>query len=268
MLEFRLANEPQDPLIEVFQILPDRLRDLSLDQIRRQPVVFGNKEIELGQVFSVSGDPTDMHHVWKGDLSCVGGIGYRLSEGLIRIEGNVGNHVGGRMTHGTIQVAGNVGDYVGAEMTGGLVHVQGDSGNGVGACYDGGQCGIGGGAILINGSAADLVGASMRRGIIAIGGHVKDQCGYSMRAGTIVVFGTAGKNVGLEMKRGTIVLMNGSHIPPAGFVSGGFHTLSMTRMLGKYLTELGFSKPLETKSFHVLHGDQLQGGRGELLIAG
>lgn len=266
MLELILKNLMQTP-VEVFQIVPDRMAGMNIDEIRRQQIFVGNQPAELSEVFEVSGDASDLHHVWHGDLSNVGGIGHRMSRGRIQIQGPAGNHTGSRMTGGVIQVAADTGNHTGAEMTGGLIHVHGSAGSSVGAAYDGGQSGQNGGTILIEGSARNLVGKSMRRGLIAIGGDVKNCCGFAMKAGTIIVFGQAQKNLGLEMTRGTLVIGQPSQQPGDGFVAAGRHPMIVTRLLNKHLANSGFSRSFGSDIFHVFHGDLLRGGRGELLIS-
>jgi len=266
-----LTLQPQEPLgmqVDVFQILPERFLGMSLDQIRRQPIFVGNQETELGQIFSVSGDASDQHHVWIGDLGNVCGIGHGMKHGWIQVQGDAGNHLGSQIRGGTIQVAGNTGDFTGAEMKSGLIHIRGNVGNSAGAACDAGQAGQHGGAILVEGSAGDSLGRSMRRGVIAVGGNVGQQCGYCMRAGSIVVAGSAGAYVGCEMTRGTIVLGQGTEHFPPGFSPAGRHAMPVVTMLNRYLRQLGFPLPLPSGSFQLCHGDRLRGSRGEILIGG
>lgn len=270
MIEFRLLQN-ENPLVEVFDVTPQETLERSLDEIRALTVRYGNRKVELADVFSVTGDSSDQHHIWHGDLSRVNGIGHRMTGGWVQINGDAGNHVGSRMAGGTIQVTGNVGDHAGAEMTDGTIHVDGSAGHYAGAAYDGGYPGQNGGAILIEGSAGNSPGKSMRRGLLAIGGDAGNCCGYLMRAGTIMVFGKAKRNVGLEMTRGTIVLANAPEKVPDGFVAGKSQSMTIVRLLDRYLTELGFRKSTSASglaaNFTILHGDQLRGGRGEILVA-
>ena len=255
-------------LIEVFSITPSAVSGLSIEQLRQQPVFLGNQPVELGELFSVSGDPADLHHRWTGNLSRVGGIGYQMESGWIQVDGPVGNHLGSRMSGGSIQVSGDAGDFLGAEMTGGLIHVRGNAGHSAGATYDGGQLGQNGGVILVEGSAADLVGSGMRRGVIAVAGDVGDRCGFNMKAGTIVVLGQVGRQLGQEMIRGSICLMQEPKDPFPGFAAGGWQVLPVPGLLNVYLKELGFRHAWGAARWQIRHGDLLHGGRGELLIAG
>ena len=149
-LEFKLRNEPQTS-VDVFGIVPDKTSNLSTHEIGHLTITVGNQSAEFAEFFDVSGNSSDQHQVWQGDLNNVNGIGHQLSNGWIQIDGNAGNHVGSQMTGGTLQIKGNVGDNLGAEMTGGLIQVRGDVGNMAGAAYLGSKFGQNGGSILIEG---------------------------------------------------------------------------------------------------------------------
>lgn len=256
--------------IEVAEISPQRLQSISLVEIQKESIWVGNQTAELGDFFSVSGDPSDRHHVWTGDLSKVSAIGHQMQVGWIQIDGDVGNHLGSRMSGGTIHVSGDAASYLGCEMTGGLIHIKGNVGSHIGSAYDGGVAGQNGGAILIEGSAGNCVGESMRRGLIAVGGDVGNCCGLTMRAGTIVVHGRTGKNLATEMTRGTIILaaQDREIQMPNGFVPAGVHPMPVIGLLNRHIMELGHSKMISDRPCQLWHGDMLRGGRGELLIFG
>ncbi len=267
MLELKLKKSPR-PFLEVTNLTPDKLMSLTVAQIEKLPIIQGNESCLVGDLISVTGDPSDGHQVWSGDLVKVVGIGHEMRSGWIQIEGHCGNHLGSRMLGGTIHVKGNAGDYVGAEMTGGLLHISGDAGNHLGAAYDGGQNGQNGGAILIDGNAGHFVGKGMRRGLIAIGKDAGHQCGFGMKAGTILVCGSCGSDIGQEMIRGTIVLQQASKSPLAGFQSAGIQPAPILNILAIYLKNLGFGRTLSTdNNYELHHGDCLRGSRGELFIA-
>ncbi|MGI9517201.1 MAG: formylmethanofuran dehydrogenase subunit C [Pirellulaceae bacterium] len=266
MLEIELVEKPET-CIDVFDATPSRVAGLSTDDIQRLPVYLGNQSVELGQLFSVTGDASDLQQVWRGDLDTVNGIGHQLDVGHIQIEGSAGHHIGSRMSGGTIQTTGSVGDHAGSEMAGGTIHVRGNAGDLTGAAYAGGKHGQNGGVILIDGSAGNSTGKLMRRGIIAVRGDAGNCCGFLMKAGTIVVCGQVKKNAGLEMVRGTIVLGHGPDAIPAGFLAAGRHQMPVTALLDQFLNDIGFANSLSRQQFDLYHGDQLQGGRGEMLVA-
>ncbi len=267
MLEFELKQIPET-VLEVFSITPGSIRNTKCVDILRQPIRLGNTVTEIGDWFSVSGDGSDLHHIWNGDLSRVHGLGYQMSDGQIQVNGDVGNHLGSRMTGGTIRVQGSAGHYTGAELHGGLIHVQENVGDGTGSAYDGGALGQNGGAILVQGSAGHDVGRGMRRGLIGIGGTAQQRCGFTMRAGTIMVLGGVSGQAGLEMVRGTIMLGGPTAPLATRFANAGQQKFPVTNIISRYANGLGFVHNWNSHTWNLFHGDLLCGGRGELLMAG
>ena len=153
-------------------------------------------------------------------------------------------------------------------MKGGVIHVHGGAGHLVGAAYRGSPAGMRGGMILVDGNAGNEIGHSLRRGTIAIGGNIGDLAGFNMLAGTILVGGEMGIRHGAGMKRGTLIFLSEKRpelIPT--FVSGGRHRPLMTTMLSRELKESGFELADRlVAEFEIYHGDQIEGGRGEILV--
>ena len=112
--------EPRSIPVEVEGITPDALVDKNLDEVRRMPVFVGNVETELGELFRVEGDASDLRLNWHGDLTGVHWIGAKMTNGQMHIHGAGGRHIGSEMSGGEIQVDGDAGDWVGAEMRGGV----------------------------------------------------------------------------------------------------------------------------------------------------
>jgi formylmethanofuran dehydrogenase subunit C len=197
--------------VEVDGVLPEQLRGLSTDSIRRLSITQGNLRLDLGDLFEVSGSSdVDQTLVWEGDLGAVKRIGQGLSSGRIVVTGPAGMHLGSGMTGGSIEVAGDVSDWAGAEMRGGLIRIRGSAGDCVGGAYRGATRGMTGGEILIDGDAGDEVGRVMRRGLIAIGGSCGQFCGSKMIAGSIFVGRQVGERLGSGMKRGAIGALGGA----------------------------------------------------------
>lgn len=65
-------------------------------------------------------------------------IGYRLKQGKIAFQGNVGDYVGEAMSGGEITIQDNAGYYVGYNMSGGHIKIQGNAGGHVGTYMSGG----------------------------------------------------------------------------------------------------------------------------------
>ena len=258
--------------IEANGILPELLLGKTTDQIKSLLVPCGNKMVELGELFSVSGSVDQTKTViFEGSLSNVNGIGMGMALGVIQIFGDAGNRIGVTMSGGEIRSTADVGNHLGSEMTGGVIVVEGDAGDSVGSVLPGSKIGVNRGTILVRGSVGKGAGESMRRGLLVVGGDAGDLLGWSMRAGSLVVFGTAGADVGAEMKRGTIVLGGGfSHSLSSSFRPGGNFRMPAISLIANWLKrshpdfDLDVSR-LDT-NFNLFHGDFLHGGRGEILI--
>lgn len=254
--------------LELEGITPDRVRQLSVAEIERLEIFEGNRKLPLGEFFSVRGSAEDESICLQGDCSGVHWIGTKMQSGSIRIEGSAGRHVGSEMSGGTIEVHGDVGDWVGAEMVKGTIHVRGGAGHLVGAAYRGSARGMRGGTILVEGDAGNEVGHTMRRGMIAIGGSAGDLIGFNMLAGTILIGSSVGIRHGAGMRRGTLIFL--ADEPPEllpTFAYSGEHSPPMMHLLQRQLEALGYPQAAGlSASFDLYHGDQIEGGRGEVLI--
>ncbi len=268
--------------IEVAGITPDALSGKSNKQIAKLPIRHGRHELELGELFKVSGSLSDSPVessndsakasptiVFDGILEPVHWIGSGLKSGTIQIETPAGRHIGSQMSGGRIMCKSNVSDYLGVEMTGGSITVAGDAGDCVGGHYQGSKFGMNRGSILISGNVGKGLGQAMRRGTIAVGGHAGELVGWNMLAGTIIILGTVGEHVGASMKRGTIVIA-GSTAPQLlpTFSSGGSYPVPVLAMLANWLEQQEFPHDVSClrSKYHEFNGDHLNGGRGELMV--
>lgn len=271
-MPLHLTNLANDQIpIELAGPTPAGVAALSLDEIRRLPVRRGNRQIALGELFQVTGDPADEAWSLAGDCRNVHGLGSNISSGSIVVEGPVGLRIGFAMRGGGIVVHGDAGDWLGAEMRGGTIRVHGNAGSHVGAAMPGAKRGMAGGMILIDGDAGDEVGSQMRRGLIAVGGSVDANLGFRMLAGTILVFGGCHGSPGMAMRRGTIGVF-GSPRPTLlpTFKSGYRGPLPMLRMIEAQLASESFAPEYLSQlaaAVELYHGDTLQLGRGEVLLA-
>lgn len=269
-LTIRLREKTTIP-VEVDSIQLETVRSQSSDEVKSTLVQYGNRQVECGEFFDVSGSASDDEIVWEGDCSHVKLIGCNLASGRIRVDGNAGMHLGAEMTGGEIIVNGNAADWVGAEMHGGRIQVHGNAGHLIGSVYRGGWKGMTGGEILIDGDAGNEIGSCMRRGLIAVGGRSGDAPGFSMIAGSIFLFGELGIRLGAGMKRGTIALFNGSAAPdmlPTFRSSGRCTQPVFMRLYLRHLKSLGFPVPDDAfaADWQRYCGDFLEVGKGEILI--
>lgn len=265
----RIADSPIP--LEVDTVRLETVRGQSVEDVKRTLIQHGNRQVQLGEFFEVSGSAGDDETViWRGDCSRVKLIGTHLRSGTIVVEGDAGMHLGAEMRGGEIVVHGNAADWLGAEMHGGRIHVHGNAGHLVGAVYRGGRRGMTGGEILIDGDAGNEIGHAMRRGLIAVGGRSGDAPGFGMIAGSILLFGDSGIRPGAGMRRGTIALFARDH-PPDLLPTFKFACRYRPVFLRVYLAHLksrGFpvSDGCEEAIYQRYCGDFLELGKGEILV--
>jgi len=254
--------------VEVPGIVPDKVRALSLVEIERLPIFYGNQRVLLADLFTVRGQGDDGRIDFDGDLSGVHWIGAGMTEGTVVVHGNAGRHVGSEMTGGSIEVAGNASDWVGGEMHGGLIRIRGNAGNLIGAAYRGSRRGMTGGTLLVGGNVGDEIGHTMRRGLLAVAGNCGDFAGINMIAGTILVFDSAGIRLGAGMRRGTIGVM-GRQRPELlpTFRPGARARILVLELVLRELRKLNFAfdPSLLSAEYQLSHGDLLTTGRGEVV---
>jgi formylmethanofuran dehydrogenase subunit C len=261
-------SDPAGPLsIDLDGILPDRVRGLSLPEIAGLRVQADGSLCDLGELFSIDGDPADNRIECRGDFSRVHRIGARLAAGGIDVRGCAGRHTGAGMAGGRLTVAGNAGDWLAAEMTGGELVVEGDAGDNAASALPGSPYGVRGGIVIVGGSVGSLAGGRMRRGILAVGGDCGAAAAFEMRAGTVVVGGRVGQQPALGMRRGSLIALGPNpEIPPA-FSRGAAWSPAFLPLLLRRLERAGFrgTPALEPGPWRQWHGDLLAGGGGEIL---
>lgn len=216
--------------IDVSPLAPDRLQRMSRREIAGIPLHYGNRRCPLGDLFEIDGtDPGTL--VIRNATDRLDGIGARMRDGSIRVEGDAGNYLGHGMLGGSIRVEGRSGHWTASGMAAGCIGVDGDCGDFAGAAQPGDRKGMLGGSLLIRGRAGDRLGDHMRRGQILVGGGAGDYCGSRMLAGTIAVLGDVGAAAGYGMRRGTLLFTQRPAALPATFGDCGIHELAYLRLL-------------------------------------
>ncbi len=264
-LTLTLRAQPDVPL-EAEVIRPDTLSGKGEKEIAALFAMHGNRKVELGEFFAVSGKANGEIRV-EGDLMKVKLIGAGMAAGKLTVHGNVGAHLGAVMTGGEILVEGNAGDWVGPEMLGGRITVKGNAGHMTGSAYRGSRIGMMGGEIVIHGNAGNETGSAMRNGLIAIGGDCGDFAGVNMLAGTVVVLGQMGNRFGAGMKRGSLVMMHKAEVLPTFTFACTYRPLFLRlylfrlRLLGLPIPDSYITGPYQRWS-----GDAVELNRGEALI--
>jgi formylmethanofuran dehydrogenase subunit C len=264
-ITFQLKRQPTVPL-EAEVLTPNKLADLSNDEIRSLIVYHGRRQLPLGEFFDVDGERShDL--VLHGALHKVRWIGRAMSKGSVTIHGNVGMHLGAYMAGGRIEVHGNASDWIGAEMKNGFIHIHGNAGGQVGAAYRGSLGGMKDGMIIVDGAAGLEVGMRMRGGLIVIRGPAKDFTGLQMKGGTIILMGGAEIRTGAWMNKGTIVSLKPLQLMPT-------FTLKAARdptFLSDYAAQtkaFGIDLPhtIAEGTFQLYSGDRSVSDKGEILL--
>jgi formylmethanofuran dehydrogenase subunit C len=264
-LTLSLREQPAVPL-EAECLSPDRVTGLRRADVEALTVWHGNRQAQLADFFSVSGDGDEDVRV-EGDLRRVKFIGAGMTAGRLTVAGDAGMHTGAGMRGGELVVEGKVGDFAGTGMRGGRLVVRGSAGHQLGAAPPGERVGMRGGEILVHGDVGEQAGAGLRRGLIAVAGRVGDAAGLRMLAGTIVALGSVGAAPGAGMRRGTIVAMSEVALLPT-FAFACSYRPPFLRLYLRRLRELGL--PLADEQIEGRYarwsGDGLELRRGEILV--
>ena len=221
---------------------------LAPDELARRPVtVVGQGDVPLGNVCDVSGTP-DGTIRFTGDLSQVIRLGAALDEGVVLVEGGIG-------------------DEVGLGMAGGSIEVRGDAGARAGGAAPAARRGMTGGELVVHGSAGEGAGSLMRRGLIAVGGGMGHHAGAGMIAGTILAFGDLATAAGLWSKRGSIVALAGITIPSTYRYACTYQPVHLRLMLSRLRTRYGMPVGADhlTGFYRRYSGDLADLGKGEIL---
>jgi formylmethanofuran dehydrogenase subunit C len=264
-ITLQLKRPPTVPL-EAEVLSPDKLAELSNDEIRSLIVYHGKRQLPLGEFFDIDGERSE-DLVLHGALHKVRWIGRAMSKGSITIHGNVGMHLGAYMAGGRIEVHGHATDWIGAEMKKGFVHIHGNVGGQVGAAYRGSLLGMRDGTIIVDGFAGLEVGMRMKGGLIVIGGPAKDFTGLQMKGGTILLMSGAEIRTGAWMNRGTIVSMKPLQMMPTFDFAGDKDPCFLSDYASK-VKEFGIDLPsaVSDGNFQRYSGDMSVSDKGEILV--
>jgi len=209
----QLVLELRRPLsvpTEADVVSPDVLAEKPLEDVRGFSVWEGNRQVNLGEIFSIKGEArvsaSESCVVVCGDLSKIRRLGYRMKSGLLKIKGHAGMYVGEEMCGGSISIEGNAGSWLGSKMIGGTIEVYGDSGDYVGASYRGSREGMKGGQIIVYGNAGVEAGCWMRDGIIRIKRNAGIFPGIHMCGGVVLIEGDCDGRAGAGMTGGRVVV--------------------------------------------------------------
>ncbi len=263
MSTLTLRQAPPERL-DFLNINPLALKGLSQGEAERLEVGTTRTGVRLGDCFSVSLDGSDSLTI-AGGHERLDRVGASLSEGTIRVAGDVGQRLGAGMAGGSLTVTGNAGPYAASGATGGTITIEGDAGDYAGGAVYAAKVGLDGATLIIRGTAGAHLGDRMRRGTI-LAGAAGAFAGSRMIAGTLAAL-AVGDHPGLGMRRGTLVL--GAHGRLAEtFVETGAHDLVFLRLLATALR--GFSPEhaaLLDKPLRRYSGDLATIAKGEIWVA-
>ncbi|MCE4223578.1 formylmethanofuran dehydrogenase subunit C [Methylobacterium sp. C25] len=260
MSTLTLRSEPVER-IDLLNITPKALSSLSHADAAKLPVGTSRRGLTLGDIFAIKLDGSNSLTI-EGGSARLDRVGAALSEGSIRVEGNVGQRLGEGMAGGSLMVTGSAGPFAGTGATGGIITIEGDAGDHAGGAVYAAKAGLDGATLIINGSAGDKLGDRMRRGIILVQ-KAGARVGQRMIAGTIVA-GVVGDEPGYGMRRGTIVAGSHGTLLPT-FAETGTPDLVFLRLLARSIGTLG-AKNLDLLKgpMRRYSGDLATIGKGEL----
>ncbi len=264
-LTFTLIAEPPERL-DLSPLTPHRLAGLSRADIARLTLGQSKRASLVGDIFRFSGG--ELHDiVFDGGSTRFDRVAEGLTEGGIRVIGDVGAQLGRTMLNGKVIVEGSAGPHAGSGMRGGHIEIFGNAGDHLGAPLAGELVGMSGGVLVVHGKAGARAADRMRRGLMAILKGAGDYAGCRMIAGTLVVTGGAGAMPGYLMRRGSILLDRAPKSLSPSFVECGSPDNVFASLLDRHLITEGFlRRPVLGKAPRRLGGDNAVLGMGEILF--
>lgn len=264
-LTFTLVGQPPERL-DLSPLTPQGLAGLDERGVAGIRLGQSKRASTVGDIFRVSGD--DLQNiVFEGGSHRFDRAAAGLTEGSVRVVGDVGVQAGRAMRGGRLTIEGDAGPHAGSGMRGGRLEVLGDAGDHLGAPLAGELAGMNGGMLIVRGRAGALAGDRMRRGLIAVVKGCGDHAGSRMIAGTLVVSGGTGEMPGYLMRRGSILLDRPPKSLSPSFVESGAPDSVFAVLVDRHLIAEGvLKKPLLGKAPRRYGGDNAVLGKGEILF--
>jgi formylmethanofuran dehydrogenase subunit C len=256
--------------LDLRALTPTALAALSVAEVERIRVGYGNALIPLGEFFAVTarGDDEGQTLVFAADLSRCDRVGWQMDGGRIVVEGGVGDYAGAAMSGGELIVAGDAGALAACEMAGGSLTIGGNAGDFGASTLPGSMDGMRGGTLIVKGSVGARFGDRMRRGTALVFGDAGDFAASRMVAGTIAIGGRVGAHVAYGMRRGSVVLAGAVPEVPDTFVPAIADAPVFWQLLSRDLARHGgvFAE-LPGRQAERHRGDIASHGQGELIVA-
>lgn len=264
-LTFTLVAEPPERL-DLSPLTPQGLAGMSLREIEKIRLGQSKRASNVGDVFRVAGDDLQTI-VFEGGSSRFDRVAAGLTEGVVRVVGDVGAQVGRAMRGGRVMIEGDAGPHAGSGMRGGRLEILGSAGDHLGAPLAGELAGMNGGVLIVRGRAGAFAADRMRRGLIAVLKGSSDHAGSRMIAGTLVVVGGTGEMPGYLMRRGSILLDRAPKNLSPSFVECGAPESVFATLVDRHLIAEGIlERPLLGQAPRKYGGDNAVLGKGELLF--
>ena len=264
-LVLSLRQRPEQRL-DLSPLVPHLLARKTAAEIERIELQTTKQRVSVGDAFRLKFGDANQIRV-EGACDRLDRVGEELSDGEIRVEGDVGIRVGRAMRGGRLMIAGNAGVWAGSGMRGGSIEIAGTAGERLGGPLPGETLGMRGGTLLVRGNAGARAGDRMRRGLIIIEGRAGANAGSRMIAGTLILCRNCGAMPGYLMRRGTIVVGGECEELAPTFVDCGSHRLVAMRLMARFAAQLSRrAAMLMSGSLRRLAGDMAVVGKGELLV--
>jgi formylmethanofuran dehydrogenase subunit C len=268
-LRLRLRNPPGGIRLDLRGITPAAVCGLDEHAVGVLQVGHGNRPVALGDFFEIAVERRDVTVptlMLEGDLRGVDRIGGRMAEGVLAVQGDVGDYAGCGMSGGDLSIAGSAGDFAAAEMAGGCLRVGGDCGDFAAASLPGSMDGMRGGLFVVRGNAGERLGDRMRRGTALVFGDAGDYAASRMVAGTLAIAGSCGRYLAYGMRRGTVVCLGPHPGASSTFAPTGHDIRVYWALLRRHLADGGGAfAALPTAAPNRFVGDLAADGKGELL---
>ena len=262
-LTFALIAEPPERL-DLSPLTPQALAGMS--EIEKIRLGTSKRASTVGDLFRVTGDGAQTI-VFEGGSSRFDRVAMGMTEGTVRVVGDVGAQAGRTMRGGALTIEGNAGPHAGSGMRGGRLEILGNTGDHLGAPLAGELAGVNGGVLIVRGRAGAYAADRMRRGLIAVLNGAGDHAGCRMIAGTLVVLGGAGEMPGYLMRRGSILLDRAPQDLSPTFVESGAPDSVFAMLVDRHLIAEGIiEQPLLGNAPRKYGGDNAVLGKGEILL--
>lgn len=264
-LTFTLRSEPVERL-DLSPLTPQALAGMDRRAIAQIRIGQSKHASIVGDVFRFSGsDPN--HIVFDGGSSRFDCVAAGMTDGTVRVVGEVGSQAGRAMRGGQVAVEGDAGPHAGSGMRGGRLEILGNAGDHLGAPLAGELAGMNGGVVVVRGRAGAFAADRMRRGLIAVLKGCGDNAGSRMIAGTLIITGGAGEMPGYLMRRGSILLDRAPKRLSPSFVECGAPDSVFAMLADRHLVAEGIlRRALLGRTPRRFGGDNAVLGLGEILF--